>query len=218
MDMKRKPGFTHLALAVTSLVMVQSCDNKGNTSVPDHDKIMDRTIAMVMKYDEILALDNIKLADNDMMQNLTNDLFSYINQSPRPYKSNLGINMKPDASFLGFDDKNSDNRQDPGEKHMFTMEVDLENQTLIYTDETGAHHGYRMRGSGFFVGAIWGGMNDKQKAAGVKPNRFANAAVNAKDYSGPKHKTTPARTRTASAKKPSRARSKARSGGVRSGK
>ncbi|MEL6791392.1 MAG: hypothetical protein AAGL18_09955 [Pseudomonadota bacterium] len=205
-----------------SMLVLTGCGQSSNANVPDHNKIMDRTIAMILKYDEILAVDDIQLTDDEMLKTLTGDLFAYINQSPRPYRSNIGIALNADASFKGFDDTNSDNRQDPGEKKLFTMEVDVENETLVYTAENGEHHGYRMRGSGFFLGAIWGGMGEKQKQSGVKPGRFANAAVNTQDYGGPKYKarasgstSSSARTKKASS---STARSKARSGGVRSGK
>ncbi|MEL6111394.1 MAG: hypothetical protein AAFR20_01195 [Pseudomonadota bacterium] len=204
-------------VAIGAFLVLTGCSQSANSNAPDPNKIMDRTIAMILKYDEILAVDNIQLADDEMLKNLTGDLFAYINQSPRPYRSNIGIALNRDASFKGFDDKNSDNRQDPGEARLFTMEVDVENETLVYTAEDGEHHGYRMRGSGFFLGAIWGSMGEKQKASGVRPGRFANATIKTQDYAGPKYKAQAARS-SSSKKRAGSARSKARSGGVRSGK
>lgn len=78
-------------VAIGAFLVLTGCSQSANSNAPDPNKIMDRTIAMILKYDEILAVDNIQLADDEMLKNLTGDLFAYINQSPRPYRSNIGI-------------------------------------------------------------------------------------------------------------------------------
>ncbi len=218
---------------LSTMAIVSACSKRSVPAVPDHDVIVDRTISMITKYDEILAADDVKEADEDTVQNLANNIFLYINQKPLPYSKTIGIEMKEDGSFLGFEDGNKDNIKTVGERKLFTMEVDVENKRIVYTDETGNHHGYRLNGTGFFLGAMWANMGGRQARAGISPGRFANSTMNTKDYTPRKLNaagSSRSRTSRASSRPSSKAnssaktdtrssaRSRARSGGVRSGK
>jgi len=213
--MFHKENFRLMAILVGAFALLTACSNQQGPSTPNYDRIMYRTVEMIKAYDQILKIDNIEAADDDMLTTLTNDIFVYINQKPLSHKNPIGLNLQPDASFLGFEDMNANNIKEAEDRRMFTMEIDIENNQLVLTDETGAHHGYHAGRSGFFFGAIGRGFGNRQSGAGVKPGRFSNVTMaSTKTHVPPKTTASGSGVR----KSGSSARSRARSGGVRAGK
>ncbi len=213
--MFQKKNFRLSAIVLGTFSLLTGCSDHSGTSSPNYDRIMYRTVEMIKAYDQILKLDHIEAADDDMLKMLTNDIFVYINQKPLSHKNPIGLNLQPDAGFLGFEDMNANNIKEAEDRRMFTMEIDIENDQLVLTDETGAHHGYYTGRSGFFFGAIGRGFGNRQNHAGVKPGRFSNVAlVSSKTHVPPETSASG----SGSQKSASRARSRARGGGVRSGK
>ncbi|NSX56187.1 hypothetical protein [Parasulfitobacter algicola] len=169
----------------------------------DLGQVLDRTEFVVVNYHNYLEKNNItgELPAENMTE-FTEYFASILNADPRFYDQPLGLSMKEDASFLAFADKNVNNVQDDGEGDVFTVEIDSENNRLIATDVAGNSSDLRFSGTGFLAGALIGSMLSRQRAAGVTPGSFND------------RKTTP----RSSYKAPSSARSRARSGGVGTGK
>ncbi|MEO0878765.1 MAG: hypothetical protein AAFY22_03540 [Pseudomonadota bacterium] len=202
------------AIALVPIMALSGC--AGSSQTPDFYGIMDRTVEMILAYDRMFASNGSETISKEDLEHFNRNLFAFLNQKPRLHNMPIGVNLNEDASFLGFEDKDINNQKAAGERKLFTMEIDAENERLVLIDETGAHHGYRVRG-GFFVGALMGDLRDKQTKAGVRPNRFANVAMDSRDHKVRDHKAAQQRAaRKASAR--TSARSSARSGGTRSGK
>ena len=182
------------------------------SGAPDFYAIMDRTIDMMLEMGVELEQKGLHSANEIVMRDFASRLQKSINKRPKLYGETMGLTLQKDGSLKGFSDPNRNNVMEIGEPMLFTLEIDAENERLVCTDYTGTFYGYRISGSGFFAGALVGSMRKRQQLAGVAPNRFAGAEINTK-------------TRTAQASKPrggamrkASARSKARSGGARTGK
>ncbi len=202
----RKPAdmnrFTSFPAAAAFTVVLTACSTE--TTSPDYDAIMDRTVDVMDAMNREMAQNGIESASATVMEDLTGRLHAAINAAPSLYKSSIGLGVLEDASFEGFDDKDADNEKDLGEERLFTLEIDAENERLVCTDYSGQQHGYRIGSGGFFAGALLGGLMSRQRDAGVDPNRFSGAQMR-----------TTSRTEIADRKS---ARTSARSGGSRSGK
>lgn len=121
--------------------------------------------------------------------------------SPTPfYDKALGMELREDATFVGFADENANGARDSGEKDVFTVEVDTANQRLIATDTSGDAVHHRYSGGGFIAGLLIGNLLSRQNRAGISRNSFSN------------------RNTTSRSSYTSSARSRSRSGGSRAGK
>jgi len=198
MDLSRR-----YASMIIAALLAQSCSGQ-DTKSPDFYEIMDRTVDVMVATNQDLAAKDQTMANAMTMKKFTQRLHTAINANPRPYSKPVGLELLDDASFKGFDDKNNDNIQDYGEEKLFTLEIDPENNRLVCTDHTGQNHGYRISGAGFFAGALMGNLMNRQRTAGIDPNRFTGSTM----------RSTSRSDRAAQRN----ARSRARSGGARSGK
>lgn len=198
---------------VGSIFTISGCSNTNQT--PDFYGIMDRTVEMILAYDRMFENNRTESISKEDLDHFNQNLFAFLNQKPRLHSKPIGININEDASFLGFEDEDINNDKAASERKLFTMEIDAENERLILIDETGTHHGYRVRG-GFFVGMMMGNFRNKQQNAGIKPGRFAAASIETRDHK----MRDPSKAHQKAAKRAAKAnaRSKARSGGARSGK
>ena len=95
-------------------------------------------------------------------------------------------------------------RSDTDEKLLFTVELDGQNKRMIASDDAGRGTYQGFSGSGFLTGILIGSMLGRQRAAGIQPGSFSNRRL-----ASPASYTQGRRTR---------ARSRARSGGLRFGK
>ena len=171
----------------------------------DLGAVLDRTEFALMNYEKMTQLEIDETATEatpEQMEEFRGIYTQVMNVDPKFYDKQIGLALKEDGSFLGFQDGNYNNVQDSGEEKLFTVEIDTENSRLIATDLNGSSSGLRFSGTGFLAGAIVGRLLGRQRAAGIKPGAFANRNVKPRS----------------SYKSPSSARSKSRSGGVRTGK
>ena len=197
--MNRTPKYAAIAAFA---FLAQSCADQQSKS-PDFYGIMDRTVDVILATNNAIEASSEEVPEEVAMSAFEERLHLAINANPKLYSSPMGLEMMEDASFKGFNDKNNDNKQDAGEEKLFTLEIDSENNRLVCTDHTGQHHGYRVSGAGFFAGALMGGLLGRQSNAGVNPNRFNGSNM---------------RSTSRSEMAQRNARSRARSGGSRSGK
>ena len=179
----------------------------GTPQTADLGQVLDRTEFTLTEYENYLSSAAAEgtsptEATDEQMAEFAGFLTDVMNSQPTFYDQPIGMEIKEDAVFQGFVDKNMNRVQDSGEKNIFTVEIDSENMRLIATDETGeaSHKGFS--GSGLLAGLVIGRLLSRQSAAGIRPGSFNNRTTTA---------------RSAYQAKPS-ARSRVRSGGSRAGK
>jgi hypothetical protein len=115
----------------------------------------------------------------------------------------MGVKAEKDGSFSTFADANKNNMKDAGEKDLFKIEADTENNRLVASNEEGVtEQPHSFMGSGFFMGMLLGNMLGGQRNMGVNPA---------------KRKATSSK-RSAFSKNTASARSRAGSGSHASGK
>ena len=92
-----------------------------------------------------------------------------LNAAEPPLNPNpIGVNAQESGALLSFDDINANGVQDEGEKSLFLMEVDSENNRLIATNrEESRESGFS--GSGLLMGMMIGNMMSRQRATGTSP-------------------------------------------------
>lgn len=104
----------------------------------------------------------------------------------------IGIESQANGAILSFDDANSNGIKDAGEKDLFTMEVDSENNQLIASTE-GESRNSGFSGTGLLMGMMIGNMLSRQRATGTNPasrkstargTASARSATSAKSRSG----------------------------------
>ena len=134
---------------------------------------------------------------------------------PKLHHNPVGIRMRKDASFIGFDDRNNDNVRNPGEKKLFKVEIDYHGKRLIATSETQST-AVRPRSGGFFVGVLLRDFESKQRAAGIDRKAFANRKTASLRHA--RAVGSQASSRSRRSRSSYRARGRVRSGGLFRGK
>ncbi len=171
----------------------------------DLGQVLDRTEYALSQYSEASGPADAGAAGeatDAQMAEFTEFLTAIMNAQPTFYDDPIGVNLQDDAMFLGFKDPNANNIQDSGEGKIFTIEIDSANERLIATDVAGDAASLRFSGAGFLTGLVIGNLLSRQSRAGIAPGSFNN------------RQATPRNAYQAK----SSARSRARSGGSRSGK
>lgn len=182
-----------------------ACSGASTQKGPDLGAVLDRTI-MALEYAEAeLEKPTADAEASAQMDVFTSLLHQSMNFEPKFYKKPVGIKLREDAAFVGFADLNGNNVVDAGEKDIFTVEIDGEQNRIIATDVISGEGTYRLSGSGLLTGYFIGRLLTRQRRSGVKPSSFANRSVKSSaDY----RKSRPA----------PKARSRSRSGSARAGK
>ena len=185
-------------LVVIGMAFAASACSRSTSGV-NMNLVTKRAHLALAQYDKYLKQNGItKVSDRHMLQ-LNGFLQRVLNTKPAVYTSSVATRLKKGASFEGFADANSNGKVDSTEKLLFTIEIDHTNKRIIATDNSGRSTGHGMSGTGFLTGMLLGSMMSRQRSSGISPNHFNN------------RKVTRART-------PSRARRRARSGGLFGGK
>lgn len=168
-------------------------------------QVLDRAAYALTNYQvEGVSETDTEMSDEQMSE-FTGFMSMVMNAQPTFYDNPIGVSLKEDAVFLGYDDKNGNKVQDSGEKDVFTVEVDTENSRLIATDVSGTSVHHRYSGSGLITGLIIGNLLSRQSRAGISRNSFSS-------------RSTTSRSNYRASSRTSSARSSARSGGSRAGK
>jgi len=158
-------------IAAASFVLMAGCSSKVEN--PDLGKVLDVFIDSLNNFE---ASGTEQEASSETMQAFTDQTHQMLNNPP--IMSNpVGLNLREDGSFLGFNDANQNNIQDAGEQDLFTVEIDIERSRLIATDTSGTATDMRFSGMGFLAGAIIGNLLGRQRASGISANSFASRNV-----------------------------------------
>jgi hypothetical protein len=194
-----------LMVTGTIAALLGACGSASTPQGPDLGSVLDRTV-MALEYAEAQFEKPEGEAEGEVqLENFSLLMHQAMNLDPAFYNKPVGIGLREDASFVGFEDNNGNNISDAGEKDIFTVELDAERNRIIATDITSGEGTYRVSGAGLLAGYIAGRLIGRQGRAGVKPSSFASRNVKSSaDY----RKARPA----------PRARSSTRSGSSRAGK
>lgn len=111
---------------------------------------------------------------------------------PALYKTHMAVSPQNDASLLAFEDPNSNNVMDEGEKALFLIEIDGDNSRIIASSSSGAVNEHHFSGTSLLTGYLIGSMLSRQRGAGVsssslsskKPVTAAKAAARSRAGSG----------------------------------
>ena len=168
----------------------------------DLGQALDRTERALISYGKDLERKEVDALTPKEIGELNSVLRREMN-APQPFHdAKIGVAMTEEASFIGFSDQNANNIWEQGDKQLFHIEIDNENQRLIATDMSGNSTHSGSSNNSHFGGFLFISLRDRQRAAGIAPGSFNG------------RKTTP----RSSYQAPKSARSRARSGGILGGK
>jgi len=188
-------------LSLVGAVALSGC--KAKVTGPDLGQVLDRTVYAMEYYHGQITSDPEQVVEvtDEMLNDFTGVMAQVMNASPAFYPNNLGMSLEEDASFKGFEDKNSNNVRDAGETDIFMVEIDSERSRLIATDlVSGEATTFRASGTGFLAGALVGRLMGRQSRAGVKPSSFANRKTTARSSYDSKRSSARSRTKTGSSR------------------
>lgn len=189
------------AISLIAVLALSACS--GSVKGPDLGQVLDRTVYAMEYYHQQTTTDSeevVEITDANM-EEFRDIMTQVMNAQPAFHESNLGVALEEDASFTGFNDKNSDNVKDAGEKEIFRVEIDAERSRLIATDlVSGEATTFRASGTGFLAGALVGRLLGRQSRAGVKSSSFANRKTTARSSYDSKRSSARSRTRTGSSR------------------
>jgi len=197
---------TKITAAAALTAVLAACSSSTTPTGPDLGSVLDRTV-MALEFANNADFEKAAetSTEDKQLKDFTSIMHQAMNLDPQFYNTPVGVSLREDAAFVGFEDKNGNNVSDAGEKDIFTVELDAERNRIIATDVTSGEGTYRISGSGLLAGYIAGRLLGRQSRAGVSRSSFANRNVKSTaDY----RKSRPA----------PRARSRTRSGSARAGK
>lgn len=187
--------------SLVAVLALSACS--GGVKGPDLGQVLDRTVYAMEYYHQQTTTDTeevVEMTDANL-EEFRGIMTQVMNAQPAFHEKNLGVALEQDASFTGFNDKNSDNIKDSGEKEIFRVEIDAERSRLIATDlVSGEATTFRASGTGFLAGALVGRLMGRQSAAGVKSSSFANRKTTARSSYDSKRSSARSRTRTGSSR------------------
>ncbi len=189
--------------ALLGLGLLAGCGGN-NVQDADLDRALDVTDTTLTKFESMrgslgAATDEVKMQEFSAM------LIRNMNTAAPPvHPDPLGLEMQEDGAMAFFHDRNADGARSSGDKNLFKIEIDGEDQRLIASTDNGYTRTQGFSGSGLLTGFIIGSMLNRQRGAGIAPGSFKNRAASPKRSAA----TSP---------KPS-ARSKSGSGSYSSGK
>lgn len=203
---------TLFALFVTS-TMLSACSGPApGTQAVNLKSVMDRVVATVEKFDAYLRRYEYKSVDQAMFHQFANTIQDDLNRKPRIHPTLIATQFRKNGSLTGYGDLNGNGQPDGQEPKLFTLEFDPDNNRIILTaaayGETTGHAMSRTRG--FFAGVFISSLMSKQRTAGIRPGHFNKRNVANAPVAKPKVAKASAGG--------SKARSRARSGGLRGGK
>ncbi len=148
---------------ICSTILLAGCEKKSATA--DLDRVLGVTSESLTKFENTSS----EVNKDNVMSKFSETYAKDLNATQPPLNAGpIGVNSQADGSLLGFDDKNNNKIKDAGEKDLFKMEVDTENNRLVASSEGEVReHGFS--GSGLLMGMLIGNMLSRQRATGASP-------------------------------------------------
>lgn len=167
-----------LAALVASMLVSTGCSKQVESADLGH--VLDVFVDSMDNFQSSAADSNATEASDSVMQEFTVFTQDKLN-NPSFTSQPVGLELKADGMFEGFEDKNSNSTRDSGEETSFTVEIDTENSRLIATDMSGESAGARFSAGGFLAGMILGNLLSRQRKAGIKPSSFSKRNVQSRN-------------------------------------
>ena len=192
----KKSNITIISMTccVALLTACNSNDSQNSSSLASLNSALGVASTTMSSMDKETSKDNASLNKDNVMGEFSKKYATNLNNDSSLAKLGpMGVTAEKDGSFLTYADANKNNVKDAGEKDLFKVEADSENNRLVATNEEGTtEQSHSFSGSGFFMGMLMGSMLSGQRSAGVNPaSRKATPAKAAKS-------STSARTRAGS--------------------
>jgi len=156
------------AIITAVLITLAGCQERESTA--DLDRILGVASDSFNSFESSEANINEENAMDVFAQDYANNLNSV---QPLAYsEGTVGVQAQSDGSFAGFHDANNNQIKDAGEKDLFNLEIDAENQRLLASDGEAVHEQPYSggMGNGFLMGMLLGNMLSRQSVAGVRPS------------------------------------------------
>ncbi|MEX0367056.1 MAG: hypothetical protein AB3N22_13360 [Ruegeria sp.] len=178
---------TIIVVLVLGWIFLPGPDAPAGEQRVDLGQVLDRTEFAIVKYQQKLSKAKIREASDAQLDEFAVFLTEVLNNEPRFYDKQLGIEIGTDAKFTGYADDNANGNRDTGEGDVFTVEIDEADNRLIATDVTGWAADKRFAGSGFIAGALLGRLIGRQRAAGIAASSFQERSTTPRSsYVAPK--------------------------------
>lgn len=170
--------FSNLAIGslVLGATLLAGCT--GTEPGADLNRVLDITLETMNIFEQKSEGVEEDAAMDKFAEELAYNLNTF---EPKVYPERVGVNYASDGSFEGYHDENRDQSKDSGEKDLFKVEIDGENQRLIASDENNvSENSFAGMGMGLLAGMLIGNMMGRQRAAGVNTKALSNKQATAK--------------------------------------
>ena len=161
--------------ALLGLGLLAGCSGN-NVQDADLDRALDVTDATLNQFEATrgsMSVDN----EAQKMSEFSALLIRNMNNARPPvHPDPLGLEMQGDGAMAFFHDRNADGARNSGDKNLFKIEIDGEDQHLIASTENGYTRTHGFSGSGLLTGFVIASMLNRQRGAGIRPGSFRNRA------------------------------------------
>ena len=166
----KKRTITSLTAALC-LALLTACspeDSQNTSSFANLNKALNVASNTMTSFEQ---KDQSSVNKDNAMDVFSKDYAKNLNNTPELAKLGpMGVKPESDGSFVAFSDANKNNIKDAGEKDLFKVEADAQNQRLVASDESNVveqpHSGMM---NGFLMGMLLSNMMGRQRSAGVNP-------------------------------------------------
>ena len=167
---------------ICSTMLIAGCDQK-KSATADLDRVLGVASDSMTKFEG-----SADVTEDNVMDKFSSTYQTSLNSAQPPlHPGVIGVKPEKDGSLLSFDDKNNNKIQDEGEKDLFKLEVDSENNRLVASSESEVRES-GFSGTGLLMGMLIGNMLSRQRATGANPAAKRatprRAATNAKSRAG----------------------------------
>jgi len=166
--MKRNEfGMLTAALTLSLLAACSPNDSQNSSSLDSLNKALGVASITMTSFES----NGDKVNKDNAMDVFSKDYADNLNNtSSLAHLGPMGVKPEQDGSFVTFSDTNKNNIQDEGEKDLFKLEADAENQRLIVSDgNTVVEQPHSGMMSGFLMGMLLSNMMGRQRSSGANP-------------------------------------------------
>ncbi|BCE00175.1 hypothetical protein [Marinicellulosiphila megalodicopiae] len=155
----------------------------------DLNAVLDVTVDTIYSYQDQIEASGTQ-EESDALLGFSSELqTNYNSKVPAIFEGNIGVEMRTDASFLAFDDKDSNGELSEGEDALFLIEIDGENSRVIASSRSGAVNDHHFSGTGLLAGFLLGSILNRQSKFGnpagvANKQKITSSQANAKARAG----------------------------------
>ncbi len=160
-----------MTLSIAFLSACNGNDSQNTSSLAGLNSALGVASTTMTSMDKSVSPDDKTVNKENVADVFSKKYAENLNNDPAMKKhGHIGVKAESDGSFSAFADANKNNLQDAGEKKLFKVEADAQNNRLVASNEDGvAEQGHSFSGSGFLMGMLMGNLLSRQMGAGVNP-------------------------------------------------